>query len=67
MTIPYQLTEDGFEDKFAINYLGHFLLTHLLMPQLRAAGTKDHNARIINISSCAHVIGEILMDDINGT
>lgn len=67
MTTPYQLTEDGFENKFAVNYLGHFLLTHLLMPQLRAAGIKDHNARIINVSSCAHTIGEINMDDINAT
>lgn len=67
MTIPYQLTEDGFENKFAVNYLGHFMLTHLLMPLLRAAGTKDYNARIINVASCAHSIGEINMDDINAT
>lgn len=67
MATPYYLTEDGFESQFAVNYLGHFLLTHLLMPQLRAAGTLDLNSRVVNVSSCANIIGDINMDDINGT
>lgn len=66
MATPYHLTEDGFESQFAINYLGHFLLTHLLLPQLKAAGTQDLNARIVNVSSCAHYLGDIKFDDING-
>lgn len=66
MATPYHLTEDGFESQFAINYLGHFLLTHLLLPQLKAAGTQDLNARIVNVSSCAHRTGRINFDDING-
>lgn len=67
MATPYYLTEDGFESQFSVNYLGHFLLTHLLMPQLRAAGTQDLNSRVINVSSCANLLGTINMDDINGT
>lgn len=67
MTPPYYLTEDGFESQFAVNYLGHFLLTHLLMPQLRAAGTQDLHSRVINVSSCANLVGNINMEDINGT
>lgn len=67
MATPYYLTEDGYESQFAVNYLGHFLLTHLLMPQLRAAGTQDLNSRIVNVSSCANIVGTINMDDINGT
>lgn len=67
MATPYYLTEDGFESQFAVNYLGHFLLSHLLMPQLRAAGTQDLNSRIINVSSCANILGSINMEDINGT
>lgn len=66
MAPPYHITEDGYESQFAVNYLGHFLLAHLLMPLLRAAGAQDLNARIINVSSCAHLYGRINFDDING-
>lgn len=66
MAPPYHITEDGYESQFAVNYLGHFLLTHLLMPLLRAAGTQDLNSRIVNVSSCAHLYGQINFDDING-
>lgn len=67
MAVPFHLNEDGFESHLAVNYLGHFLLTHLLMPQLRAGGRRSLKARIINVASCAHLSGEINMDDINGT
>ena len=42
------------------NYLGHFLLTHLLMPALTKAATdpKNKGVRIVNVSSCAHYFGE---------
>lgn len=65
MATPYHLTEDGIESQFAINYLGHFLLTHLLLPSLKAAGTKDLRARIVNVSSCVHLLGYINFNDIN--
>ena len=41
-------TEEGFEVVFATNYLGHFLLTQLLLPHFSAYG------RIINITSDMH-------------
>lgn len=66
MAPPYHITEDGYESQFAVNYLGHFYLTNLLMPLLKAAGTQDLNSRIINVSSCAHLYGRINFDDING-
>ncbi|XP_067633477.1 retinol dehydrogenase 12 [Eurosta solidaginis] len=66
MFAPFKLTADGYESHFAINYLGHFLLTHLLMPELKAAGKEGKNARIVNISSCVNLIGRINYNDING-
>lgn len=57
------MTTDGFESQMAVNYLGHFLLTHLLMPQLIAAGTKERNSRIVNVSSCCHTNGSIDFKD----
>nr|CAH7763647.1 unnamed protein product [Callosobruchus chinensis] len=62
---PYIETRDGFESQFSTNYLGHFLLTHLLLPQIKAAGQEKDNARIVNVSSCAHIIGKLKFEDIN--
>jgi dehydrogenase/reductase SDR family protein X len=63
---PYTLTKDGFESAFAINYLGHFLLTHLLMPRLIAAGTNDKAARIVNVSSSGQALGFFQINDLQG-
>lgn len=41
-------SEDGFERVFATNYLGHFLLTQLLLPVMAEGG------RIYNVSSDMH-------------
>ncbi|XP_030745672.1 dehydrogenase/reductase SDR family member on chromosome X [Sitophilus oryzae] len=62
---PYVESRDGYESQFSTNYLGHFLLTHLLLPELKRAGTEKSNSRIVNVSSCAHVIGKINFEDIN--
>ena len=65
MCTPYKETKDGFESQMAINYLGHFLLTHLLMQNL-ISGSKDQssvNSRIVNISSCVHKASDIDYDD----
>ena len=42
------ITEEGFELVFATNYLGHFLLTNLLLPYM------NEDARIINVTSDMH-------------
>ena len=60
MVPPYSLTEDGFESQLGTNYLGHFLLTGLLMPALE----NTENSRIITLSSIAHKRGEINFDDL---
>lgn len=67
MAVPQKTTSDGHESQMAVNYLGHFLLTHLLLPNLVAAGTKERNSRIVNVSSCAHLNGTIDFNDFNST
>lgn len=42
-----QVSADGHELRFAVNYLAGFLLTHLLLPLVKAAAP----ARIVNVSS----------------
>lgn len=45
MTPPYRRTVDGYESQFQVNYLGHFLLTQLLVELLRGGSS------LISISS----------------
>ncbi|XP_032685548.1 retinol dehydrogenase 13-like isoform X2 [Odontomachus brunneus] len=58
---PFEKTTEGFEMHFVTNYLGHFLLTQLLLPRLYAA----RQSRIINISSQAHTISTVHVEDLN--
>ena len=48
------LTEDGFEKTYQVNYLSHFLLTHLLLEDLK----RSEQGRIINLSSSVYNIGK---------
>lgn len=54
------LTVDGIETVFAANYLGHFLLTHLLTDCLKASVA----SRVVNVSSSLHNIGKINRNDL---
>ncbi|KAG5126074.1 hypothetical protein JHK82_026909 [Glycine max] len=56
MFCPYQQTEDGIEMQFATNYLGHFLLTNLLLDKMKqTAKDTGIEGRIVNLSSIAHL------------
>ncbi|WP_100514891.1 SDR family NAD(P)-dependent oxidoreductase [Mycobacteroides abscessus] len=50
-------TDERFELQWGANYLGPFLLTHLLLPQLQASRSGD--ARVIHLASVAHSVGRI--------
>ena len=54
------VTVDGIESTFALDHLGYFLLTHLLLDVLKASAP----ARIVNLSSEAERAGRIDFDDI---
>ncbi|KAF1485352.1 Dehydrogenase/reductase SDR family member on chromosome X, partial [Megadyptes antipodes antipodes] len=64
MLVPERKTEDGFEEHFGLNYLGHFLLTNLLLDTLKQSGTHSHNARIITVSSATHYVGKLHLNDL---
>lgn len=61
MALPERRTTDGFEMQIGTNHLGHFALTGLLLPQLRAAD----GARVATMSSGLHKPGRISFDDLN--
>lgn len=47
------LTEEGYESQFGINYVGHALLTQLLMPKLLETASLGRDVRILITSSMA--------------
>jgi NAD(P)-dependent dehydrogenase (short-subunit alcohol dehydrogenase family) len=53
-------TTDGLENTFAVNHLAPFLLSGLLLGRLRAA----QSARIVNVSSRAHMEGFLDVTDL---
>ncbi|MCF8335764.1 MAG: SDR family NAD(P)-dependent oxidoreductase [Bacteroidales bacterium] len=56
-----ELTDDGFEKTFQVNYLAHFLLTYLLMDLLEHA----EKARVVNVTSMVHATA-IDFDNLQG-
>lgn len=62
----FRTTIDGFEAQLATNYIGHFLLTHLLIENLKNSSRKSERyGRVVNVGSCAHYGSQIQFDDIN--
>jgi len=60
MFMDRQESADGYEMTFALNHMGYFLLTDLLLDLLKASG----NSRIVNVSSDAHRVGAVNFDDL---
>jgi NAD(P)-dependent dehydrogenase (short-subunit alcohol dehydrogenase family) len=57
MAVPQGKTVDGFELQIGTNHLGHFALTNLLLGSV--------TDRVVTVSSGAHRIGRIDLEDLN--
>lgn len=61
MACPLARTAEGWEMQLATNHLGHFLLTGLLAPALRAGAP----ARVVAVSSAGHTFSPVVFDDLH--
>ncbi|RKN50893.1 SDR family NAD(P)-dependent oxidoreductase [Micromonospora endolithica] len=61
MASPEMRTPQGWEMQFATNHLGHFALATGLHRALAAAG----GARVVSVSSAAHLRSDVVFDDIH--
>ena len=52
------MTQDGFEETYQVNYLSHFLLTHLLLDKLK----QSDQGRVINLTSNIYGMGRFSRD-----
>ena len=59
MAIPERRTEDGFEMQLAVNHLGHFALTLLLLPAL----VPSTDSRVVSVTSTGRHAGLALDPD----
>ncbi|HUX95025.1 MAG TPA: SDR family oxidoreductase [Bacteroidales bacterium] len=55
-----RITPDGMEESFQINHLSHFILTNLLIDNLK----HSEDPRIVNVSSAAHAAGRFDPDNL---
>jgi len=68
-----RLSADGIEMTWALNYLGVYLLTELLLDTLKASipseASLEHSgreSRVVNVSSAMHTSARINFDDLQG-
>ncbi len=61
MACPETRVGPGWESQFGVNHLGHMALTLALLPALRRA----RGARVVALSSTAHIITDVHWDDVH--
>ena len=59
---PRSVSEDGIEIHFAVNHLGHFLLTNLLMDMIKDSGPGN---RVVFLMNLDYRKGQVVLDDLN--
>jgi NAD(P)-dependent dehydrogenase (short-subunit alcohol dehydrogenase family) len=62
MMPPRSESAQGYELQFAVNHLGHFALTGLLLDKLKSG----RDPRVVTVSSFLHKRGRIHFDDLHG-
>ncbi|KAL4425139.1 hypothetical protein ABPG77_008244 [Micractinium sp. CCAP 211/92] len=62
MACPKMQTKDGFEMQIGTNHFGHFYLTKLLLPKMKS---QNCPARVVAVSSTAHTMGRMDLEDLN--
>ncbi len=65
VTAGLERTREGWELQFATNHLGHFALAFGLHPYLAAAAAARGGARIVALSSTAHMRAPVDFDDVH--
>ncbi len=60
MACPEARTPKGWERQFGVNHLGHMILSLALAPALQRAD----RARLVQLSSTAHIRSDVLWDDV---
>ncbi len=58
-------TPEGWEHQFAVNHLGHFILTLGLHDALATGAHERGEARIVAVSSTAHMRSPVVFDDLH--
>ena len=61
MACPQMLTDNGWDLQFAVNHIGHFILTKGLLPSL----LQSNESRVVTLSSTGHKLSGIRWDDIH--
>ena len=59
MSPPYTLSEDGIEMQFAVNHLGHFYLTQLLLPMVVETAKDAKSVHIASVSSMMSFVSSV--------
>ena len=61
MACPQMPTDNGWDLQFAVNHIGHFILTKGLLPSL----LQSNESRVVTLSSTGHKLSGIRWDDIH--
>jgi NAD(P)-dependent dehydrogenase (short-subunit alcohol dehydrogenase family) len=61
MAGPFKTTQEGIENQFGSNHIGHFLFTNLLLPKILSSPA----SRVVSVASDGHRFGGVRFEDVN--